>query len=159
MVSCRLHRSFFSCWLIESVNKIGWGKLVEIEKRICALVEHALADPRCKEFVEFPLSEKTVNRIWRKIRIDLRGFKCRIHADEIRHVRKEHGDETEHICKVPHYLEKFFFVERSTSTNAQTRRSEPALVFKKRNENGTVRMVKINRSKDKTLSFKTIFGE
>ena len=129
----------------------------ELETKIALLIIKALADKQCSESIEFAVAEKTVRLVKKKIFTDLTGYTCIIHSDEIRHIKKEHGDDVYLISQIPSYLTKFIRVEKSFSKNHKTGKSEHALVFHKRNSNNKVKIVKINVSVKKVLKLKTFY--
>ena len=131
--------------------------LEELESEVALLITKALTDKKCSEFIAFPIAEKTVRRVKQKIFTDLTGYTCIIHSDEIRHVKKQHGEDVYLISQIPSYLTKFIRVEKSFSKNHDTGKSESALVFEKRNSNNKVKIVKINISIEKVLKLKTFF--
>ena len=64
-----------------------------LEVKICQLIELALSDKSSSDQISFPLPKEAVQRAWRKSFIDIRGYTCVIRANEIRHVKKEHGED------------------------------------------------------------------
>lgn len=131
--------------------------IAKLEIDICELVNLSLQNKQYSEQINFPLPQKTILSVKKKIYIDLVDFICVIHSDEIRHIKKEHGDEVYHICKIYYYLEKFAKIEKSTTRDKITGKNIPCLVFTKKTENKDIRMVKMNLSKDKILRLKTMF--
>lgn len=131
----------------------------ELEQKICDLIDKSLENRRHKDFVEFPLSEKTISTVWKKVKIDLRGYRCIIHSDEIRHIDNEHPDDIHHICKIPHHLEKIAKIERTSSYNRDTKQKEPCLLFNKFIEKGKIEIVKLNLSREKVLKLKTLYED
>jgi hypothetical protein len=103
------------------------------------------------------LDEKTVNLAWKHYFIDLRGYSCYIHSDEIRHIFKEHQDEVYHICKIHYYLHKFKHIEKTFTTNTQTGQKTPCLVFTKQLQKKQVKAVKLHLSRKKILRLKTLY--
>ncbi len=115
-----------------------------LHDRICNLVKLSLEDKQYSDFVSFPISSITINKVKKKIYANLDSYICIIHSDDIRHVEKEHGDEVMHICKIPHYLEKFAKVEKSSTRDRASGKNIPCFVFTKKTETKDVRMVKMN---------------
>ena len=62
-----------------------------------------------------------------------------------------------HICKIPHYLEKFAKIEKSTTRDKVSGKNIPCFVFTKKNETKDIKMVKMNISKNKVLRLKTLY--
>ena len=130
-----------------------------LEQEICELIEKSLLNRKYKEFVKFPLSEKTVNIVWKKVKIDLSAYYCVIHSDEIRHIQKEHPDDVHHICKIPYHLEKIAKIERTFSLNRKTNKREPCILFNKFIEKGKLVIIKLNISREKVLRLKTLYED
>jgi len=128
-----------------------------LENKICELVEQFIANKQLQEEVSFHISQKTIHIAWKHYFIDLNNYICTIHSNDIRHIKKEHGDEVYHICKIPDYLEKFASIERSSTRDRKTGRNIPCLVFQKRSDNKKIKMVKVNLSRKKVLRLKTLF--
>ncbi|WP_428737137.1 hypothetical protein [Sulfurimonas sp.] len=128
-----------------------------LHDQICALVKISLEDKQYSDFISFPISAHTITKIKKKIYVNLENYTCVIHSDEIRHIKKEHGDEVMHICEIPRYLEKFAKIEKSTTRDKPTGKNIPCFVFTKRNSNIDVKIVKMNISKDKILRLKTMY--
>ena len=131
----------------------------QIEEAICILIQKSLNNRQHKESIEFALPQKTIDIVWKKIRIDLKGYSCSVHSDEIRHIEKEHPDDIHHICKVQHYLQKMAKVEKTWSYNRDTRKKEPALTFRKYTQRGILSIVKMHISRNKILSLKTLYED
>jgi hypothetical protein len=133
------------------------SELEKLEAEICNLVELSLSDKMYCDQVSFLLSEKTIDKAWKHFFIDIRDYTCVIHSDEIRHIKNEHHDDVYLICKIPYYLEKFVKLERSIVSDRKTGKPVTSLIFIKRNENNSVKMVKTNLSREKILRLKTLF--
>lgn len=131
--------------------------LEKLEAEICNLVELSLSDKTYCDQGSFLLSEKTIDKAWKYFFIDIRDYTCVIHSDEIRHIKKEHQDDVYLICKIPYYLEKFVKLERSIVQDRKTGKPVTSLIFIKRNDNNSVKMVKTNLSREKILRLKTLF--
>ncbi|MDD2828999.1 MAG: hypothetical protein PHW18_05435 [Sulfuricurvum sp.] len=132
-------------------------ELEKLEAEICNLVELSLSDKTYCDQVSFLLSEKTIDKAWKHFFIDIRDYTCVIHSDEIRHIKNEHHDDVYLICKIPYYLEKFVKLERNIVSDKKTGKPVISLIFIKRNENNSVKMVKTNLSREKILRLKTLF--
>ena len=131
--------------------------LEEIEKNLCLLVEKSLSNRQLKEEFVFELSQKSINIAWKYYFIDLKNYSCKVHSDEIRHIYKEHQEEVYHICKIHYYLEHFKSIKRSKTRDSQTGRDIPCFEFIKQLEDKKVKIVKLNISRSKILSLKTLF--
>lgn len=133
------------------------SEMEKLEAEICNLVELSLLDKTYCGQVSFLLSQKTIDKAWKLLFIDIRDYICVIHSDEIRHIKREHHDDVYFICKIPYYLEKFVKLERSIVPDRKTGKPVTSLIFIKRNENNSVKMVKTNLSREKILRLKTLF--
>jgi len=129
----------------------------ELEAELLSLVERSLANKKLKEEIVFDIPPETIKIAWRKYFIDLRNFTCKVHSDEIRHIKKEHPDDVYHICKIHYYLAKFASVERSSTRDIKTGKDIPCLVFVKKFHDKKIQIVKLNLSRKKILSLKTLF--
>lgn len=130
---------------------------IEIEEKLCKLIEKSLEDRQCRESFTFKLSEKTIAIAWKYYFIDLKNYSCTIHSDEIRHIENEHQYEVYHICKIHYYLHKFKKIERTKTTEVQTGRKIPCFTFTKQLKDKKVKIVKLNLSRKKMLSLKTLY--
>ena len=128
-----------------------------LENQLCELIKLSLKDKQYSQKIIFPLPQRTIDKVKKKIYINLVNYTCLIHSDEIRHIYKEHGDEVFHICKIHYYLEKFAKIERSTTRDRVSGKNIPCLVFTKKETIKDIRMVKMNISRDKILRLKTMF--
>lgn len=128
-----------------------------LEDELYQLIKLSLENKQSAKKIIFPLSKRTIDKVKKKIYINLIGYTCLIHSDDIRHIYKEHGDEVFHICKIHHYLEKFAKIEKSTTRDRVSGKNIPCLVFTKKETLKDIRMVKMNISRDKILRLKTMF--
>ncbi|MDD3597723.1 hypothetical protein [Sulfuricurvum sp.] len=133
------------------------SEIEKLEADICKLVELSLCDKTYCAQISFFLSQKTIDKAWKHFFIDIRDYTCVIHSDEIRHIKKEHHDDVYLVCKIPYYLEKFVKLERSIVPDRKTGKPVTSLIFIKRNENNSVKMVKTNLSREKVVRLKTLF--
>lgn len=129
----------------------------EIEESLCLLVENSLKNRQHKEEFVFELSQKSIHISWKYYFIDLKDYSCKVHSDDIRHIYKEHQKEVYHICKIHYYLESFKTLKRSKTRDAQTGQNIPCFEFVKQLEDKKVKIVKLNLSRNKILSLKTLF--
>lgn len=130
-----------------------------MEAKICDLVERSLINRELKETLTFSLNEKTIEVAWKTKFINLRKYSFRIHSDDIRHIQNEHQDEVYHICKIHYYLDKFKKIERTSTRDKQTGKTIPCLTFTTQLKDKRVKIVKLNISREKVLSLKTLFEE
>lgn len=128
----------------------------ELEAKLSSLVERSLQDNQLKEEIVFDIPEKTIKIAWKKF-INLRRYKCSIHSNEIRHIYNEHGDEVYHICKIHYHLEKFKYIERTTTRETHTGKNIPCFTITKQLEDKKLKIVQLHLSRNKTLSLKTLY--
>lgn len=129
----------------------------EIETKLCELIEKSLQDRQFKDEFTFIVSQKSIDTAWKYYFIDLKNYTCKIHSDDIRHIEKEHQKEVYHICKIHLYLETFKTIEKTKTRDAQTGQNIPCLTFIKQLEDKKIKIVKLNLSRKKVLSLKTLF--
>jgi len=129
----------------------------EIETHLCDLVERSLQDSMLKEEFVFQISSKIVESAWKYYFIDLKKYRFRVHSDDIRHIHNQHHEEVYHVCKIHYYLEKFKSIEKTTTRDTQTGKMIPCLTFTKQLKDKRVKIVKLNLSRKKLLSLKTLY--
>ena len=130
-----------------------------IEAKICDLVKRSLINRQLKEELTFSLNEKTIDIAWKLYFINLRKYSFRIHSDEIRHIQNQHQDEVYHICKIHYYLDKFKKIEKTSTRDTETGKTIPCLTFTTQLKDKRVKIVKLNISREKILSLKTLCEE
>jgi hypothetical protein len=121
----------------------------EIKSKLCELVENSIKDNQLQESVTFKISQKVIDKIWKKYFIDLNKYSCEIHSNDIRHIYKEHPDDIKYICEIHYYMEKFLSVEKSSTRDNQTGKNIPCLVFRKVINREKIKIVKLNISRKK----------
>ncbi len=129
----------------------------EIEAKLCDLVKRSLNNRMLKEELTFRISENIINHAWKHSFINLRKYSFKIHSDEIRHIQNQHQDEVYHICKIHYYLEKFNKVDKTTTRDNQTGKNIPCLTFTTQLKDKKIKIVKLNISRHKILSLKTLY--
>ena len=93
-----------------------------IEKEISELIKKSLSNTQYNSEIVFDISFETIDRIRKKIGIDMTGYKCVIKSNEIRHVYKRHPDDVLLICEIPNIIQKFQTVEKSITKDAQIKK-------------------------------------
>ncbi len=132
-------------------------------------MEQPTKDEIC-DFVTAACSSKTNNRlhlgtitlevalkIKKYVPLTLTNYEIIIDEEHIRHVRNRHQEDLEYICLISEIIISFDHVFKSIEPNRRTRKTEIFVVFEKKYDNGTVKLVKLRDMKDKSLSLKTIF--
>ena len=131
-------------------------KYEELEAKLCRLIELSRSDKQSSKQISFPVPEKAVKRAWKSF-IDIRGYTCIVRSNEIRHIKKEHGEDVWHICTIAHLLERFATIERSMTKDRITGKPISSLVFIKKTKGNSIKIVKTNISRNKILRLKTLF--
>ena len=62
----------------------------DLHDKICDLIKLSLEDKQYSHSISFPIPQRTIDLVKKKIFINLENYTCVIHSDEIRHVKKEH---------------------------------------------------------------------
>ena len=79
-----------------------------------------------------------------------------IQEEYIRHIKNGHKEDLFLLPKLPEILNNFSSVEKSIIKNRRGQ-TEVSLLFRKKFEDGIVRMVALRIIEDKVLSLKTFF--
>ena len=132
-------------------------------------MEQPTKDKIC-DFVTTACSSKTNNKLYlgtiplevalkikKYVPLTLTNYEIIIDEEHIRHVRNRHQEDLEYICLISEIIISFDHVFKSIEPNRRTRKTEIFVVFEKKYDNGTVKLVKLRDMKDKSLSLKTIF--
>ena len=129
----------------------------ETRFKLCALVKKSINDNQSQDSVLFQISQKSIDRAWKKHFIDLRKYFCEVHSNDIRRIYKEHPDDIKYICELHYYLEQFLTIEKSSSRDYQTGKNIPCLVFTKIINREKIKIIKLNISRKKVLKLKTLY--
>jgi len=89
--------------------------------------------------------------------ITLTNYEIIIDEEHIRHVRNRHKEDLKYICLITEIITTFDRVFKSIEPNRRTKKTEIFVVFEKKYDNNTVKLVKLRNMRDKALSLKTIF--
>ncbi len=89
--------------------------------------------------------------------LTLTNYQVIITERYVRHVKNGHRDDLKYICLIPELLYSFDLVSKTIEPNKRTKKPEVCLVFEKRYDNQTVKLVKLRDLFKKSLSLKTIF--
>ncbi|MFA6137013.1 MAG: hypothetical protein WC667_02890 [Sulfurimonas sp.] len=130
----------------------------DLHEAICILVTKSLSDNQFVDSVLFPLPIRAREEIIKVLYIyKIDEYICEINSHDIRHVNRGHEDEIEYICEIPKILSKFTKIEKSITNHPKTRKLIISVVFYKKYDDKTVKLVKVNLTKEKRLRLKTIF--
>lgn len=91
--------------------------------------------------------------------IYLLNWRFIIQEEYIRHVKNKHEEDLYYLSKIPEILNSFSSIEKSLTRNTQTGQTDVSLVFRKKFDDGVVRMLALRVIKSKILSFKTLFRQ
>lgn len=119
-------------------------------------IEIALNSTSLEKKHELEITEKACKAIKKHTNLDICKYKFIIQEEYIRHIRNGHKEDLFLLPKLPEILNNFSSVEKSIIKNRRGQ-IEVSLVFRKKFEDGIVRMVALRIIEDKVLSLKTFF--
>ncbi|MFW2525462.1 hypothetical protein ACN5O8_07015 [Aliarcobacter butzleri] len=119
-------------------------------------IEIALNSTSLEKKHELEITEKACKAIKKHTNLDICKYKFIIQEEYIRHIRNGHKEDLFLLPKLPEILNNFSSVEKSIIKNRRGQ-TEVSLVFRKKFEDGIVRMVALRIIEDKVLSLKTFF--
>lgn len=119
-------------------------------------IEIALNSTSLEKNHELEITEKACKAIKKHTNLDICKYKFIIQEEYIRHIRNGHKEDLFLLPKLPEILNNFSSVEKSIIKNRRGQ-TEVSLVFRKKFEDGIVRMVALRIIEDKVLSLKTFF--
>jgi hypothetical protein len=126
-------------------------------EEICLFVKDSVTNRQYNSELIFELSDKSIERIKKKLPFNMLGFCCVISSHSIRHIKKGHPKDLEYICEILNILENFFKVEKSLTKCTKTGGTLVSLEFYKKFDNGIVKLVKLKVNREKRLELKTLF--
>ena len=100
---------------------------------------------------------QTAQKIKKEIPFTLFDYKVIITEEYIRHIKNRHKEDLEYICLIAEIIGSFDKVSKSIEPNRRTKKTEIFVVFEKKYDDGTVKLVKFRDMLEKTLSLKTLF--
>ncbi len=122
-------------------------------------IEESLNSITTENTFEINILEEACKAIKKHTNLNICTYKFIIQEEYIRHVRNRHKEDLNLLSKIPDILNYFNSVEKSITKNTQTNQNEVSLVFRKKFDDGIVRMVALRVMKGKILSFKTLFRQ
>jgi hypothetical protein len=127
------------------------------KEEICIFVEKSVSDRQYNEELLFLLPLKTIQRVKEVLHLDLNGYVGVISSHGVRHAKRGHPDDVEYICEVLEIVQKFSMVKKSITRDHKTGASLVSLVFYKKYDNQTVKLIKLKVHREKRLELKTLF--
>ena len=124
---------------------------------ICIFVEEAITSRTNRVLHLSNIDFKTAQEIKRNIPFTLTNYKVIITEEYIRHVQNRHQEDLKYICLISEIISSFDKVSKSIEANRRTKKTEIFVVFEKKYDDGTVKLVKFRDMRQKTLSLKTLF--
>jgi len=124
---------------------------------ICDFVTTACSSKTNKKFYLGTITLDVALKIKKFVPITLTNYEIIIDEEHIRHVKNRHKEDLEYICLISEIITTFDRVFKSIEPNRRTNKTEIFVVFEKKYDNDTVKLVKLRDMKDKALSLKTIF--
>jgi chloramphenicol O-acetyltransferase len=122
-------------------------------------IDFALTSNTTTEIFELKIKEEACKSIKKHTKLDICTYKFIIQEEYIRHVKNKHEEDLYYLSKIPEILNSFSSIEKSLTRNTQTGQTDVSLVFRKKFDDGVVRMVALRVIKFKILSFKTLFRQ
>ena len=126
-------------------------------EELCTFVEKATTSRTNEELYLCSIDIQTAQKIKKNIPFTLTNYKVIITEEYIRHVKNRHKEDLEYICLISEIINSFDRVSKSIEPNRRTKKTEIFVVFEKRYDDGTVKLVKFRDMIEKTLSLKTLF--
>jgi hypothetical protein len=105
---------------------------------------------------ELEIAEDACRAIKKHTNLNICKYKFIIQEEYVRHIRNGHKEDLYLLPKLPDILNNFTHVEKSIIRNRRGQ-IEVSLVFRKKFEDGVIRMVALRVIEDKVLSLKTFF--
>lgn len=126
-------------------------------EEICVFVKNACLSNSNNTLNICCIDLQTALRIKQYIPLTLTGYEVIITEEYVRHVKNGHRADLEYLCRIEEIITGFDTVSKSIEPNRRTKRTEVFVVFEKRYEDGTVKLVKLRDMRHKALSLKTLF--
>ena len=119
-------------------------------------IENALNSTSLEKKYELEITEKACKAIKKHTNLNICEYNFIIQEEYVRHIKNGHKEDLFLLPKLPEILNNFSSVEKSIIKNRRGQ-TEVSLVFRKKFEDGVVRMVALRIIEDKVLSLKTFF--
>jgi len=124
---------------------------------ICNFVQSACCSRTNNSLYLCKINLETALKIKKIIPLTLTNYEVIITEEYVRHVKNRHQEDLEYICLIKEIVNNFDSVSKSIEPNRRTKKTEIFVVFEKRYDDGTVKLVKLRNLVEKSLSLKTIF--
>ncbi len=124
---------------------------------ICDFVHLSCQSRSNNELYICSIDIKIAQKIKKFIPFTLTNYQVIITEEYVRHVKNRHKEDLEYICLIAEIINSFDKVSKSIEPNRRTKKTEIFVVFEKKYDDGTVKLVKLRNLIDKSLSLKTIF--
>ena len=124
---------------------------------ICNFVTNACSSNTNQKLYLCTVTSEIAICIKKYIPFTLNNYHIFIDEEHIRHVKNGHKEDLKYICLISEIITSFDKVSKSIEPNRRTKKTEIFIVFEKKYDNDTVKLVKLRNLKDKELSLKTIF--
>jgi len=124
---------------------------------ICNFVKSACCSRTNNSLYLCSINLETALKIKKIIPLTLTNYVIIITEEYVRHVKNRHKEELEYICIIKEIVNNFDNVSKSIEPNRRTKKTEIFVVFEKKYEDGTIKLVKLRNFVEKSLSLKTLF--
>jgi hypothetical protein len=124
---------------------------------ICIFVDTSISNKQYNKKIVFLLPSITIERVKKKLSLNMIGFKCTISSHAVRHIKKGHPNDIKYICEIIDILENFWKVKKSLTKCRKTGATLVSLEFYKRFDKNIVKLVKLRNYRNKALELKTLF--
>ncbi|PRM95079.1 hypothetical protein QT384_00725 [Arcobacter cryaerophilus gv. pseudocryaerophilus] len=122
-------------------------------------ISFALISNTATETFEIKIEEEACTSIKKHTKLNICAYKFIIQEEYIRHIKNNHEGDLHYLNRLPEILNSFNSVEKSITRNTQSGQTDVSLVFRKKLDDGIVRMVALRVIKTKILSLKTLFRQ
>jgi len=124
---------------------------------ICNFVHSACQSRSNNELYICSINIEIAQKIKKTIPFTLTNYQVIITEEYVRHVKNRHKEDLEYICLIAEIISSFDKVSKSIEPNRRTKKTEIFVVFEKKYDDGTVKLVKLRNLVGKSLSLKTLF--
>lgn len=124
---------------------------------ICNFVTKACTTTTNEKFYLCTVDLETALKIKKTIPLTLTNYQVIITERYVRHVRNGHHNDLDFICLIPEIIKSFDSIHKTTEQNRRTKKIEICVIFEKKYDNDTVKLVKLRDIFKKSLLLKTIF--
>ena len=119
-------------------------------------IHDSLNSTTLKNSFEIEITQEACKAIKKHTNLNICQYRFIIKEEYIRHIRNGHKEDLHLLTKLPDILNNFSHVEKSITKNRRGQ-TDVSLVFRKKFDDGTIRMVALRIIEEKVLSLKTFF--